>query len=644
MTEMVNIYIPPDAGGRENTDSITNHLNLLEQAANDGFEAIADVLGAASSVGITMEEYTPVEAGVSTPESPVGYTPYSDFSYATEEFLGEAPDLSGLDINLDLGSLPEMNFERPVFNIPAPPDVDWPTFTEDPPSVTALDLPSAPDVALPDPPTLEEIDIPAPPSAAVPEFSGTEPSLDLTPPDISFAWTEDQYASALLTSLIARLESELASGGQGYAASIEQAKYDREESRTMDEEDDAYLAALDDGVARGWRLPPGVVVGNLLKLSDKISQSREELNYKVLVEQTELAVQNSRFALSQAVKTESRIIDHHNNIQQRSFEAAKFALFSSMEIYKAKTEAYQAKVQAYAVLAKVYDAKIRAEIVKAEMYKAHIEGLAVGVAMNELKVERYKAQLKGIKSLVELYKAEMQAGRVLAEVEQTRMQGYVARVEAYRGRISAIQAQADAYIAQVRGEETKADMVKADANAYKAEMRAYEAQTQVLVEEARMAVETLRAKLVVYNAQVTKYSAEIDREVGLGKSSQRLRDAQARLRVLQARYEEATIDLDAALYNARTTERSAGHRAKAIMQESLHRASETVTEASQIHHRAASDADTAIVAAVHATNTTNVSNNTRMNSMQNSNSRTVVRVGNARTNATDVGYYDFYND
>jgi hypothetical protein len=638
---MTDLLFPQLDAVSMNTASVADQIASSQSAANETYSAIADLLASAGGAGITLEEYIPGMLDALVSELPAQYTPYAAFSYSAEAFLGEIPSLP--DLSIDLGPMPEMSFARPTFNIPDPPDVTWPTFSVDPPSVSTLNIPTAPGVTLPDPPSLNDIDIPAPPSAAVPEFDGTEPNIDLTPPDVSFAWTEDQYASALLTAITERLESELAIGGQGYGSDVEQAMYDREESRKVDEEEDAYIAVLASGVARGWMTPPGDVVGNVLRISDKISQSREELNSKIINEQTALALKNSHFAIETAIKAETILIDHHNNVQQRSFEAAKFALSSAMEIYKVRAEAFKARVAVYAVLAKVYDAKIRAEIVKAELYKAHIAGLKVGVDVNRQRIDRYKAQLLGVKALVELYKAEMQAGHIIAEVEKTRMQGFMARVEAYRGRVAAVQAEADAYVTQVRGEVIKADMLKADANAYKAEVKAYEAQAQVELEEARASIAVLSAQIQIYNAQVDKYGSEIDRSVGLGKASERLRDAQAHLRVLQARYESATIDLDAALHQARTVEASSIHRSKAIAVEAEQNAMLSTVTASEIGIRAVNEAGTMVAVAKNASSTTYVSRSHRQSVTEASSSSYLQRQSSTWSRSNSLSYSEIIN-
>lgn len=637
---MAEIYIPEMDSVSLNTEAVDGQIASSETVANDTYSAISGLMAASGGAGIVFDAYTPGVALTTIGQTPVPYTDYVGYTYDDEVFLGEVPSIP--DLSITLGTMPEMSFSKPAFNIPPPPDITWPTFTEDPPAVSAVDIPTAPTVVLPDPPALNEIDIPAPPSASVPEFAGVEPNIDLTPPDVIFAWTEDQYSSALMTALTNRMETDMALGGQGYSTAVEQATYDREESRVLDEEEDAYAAILGNGVGRGFMLPPGNVVGNILKLSDKVSQNREELNNRLVTEQTTLALKNTHDIIAAAVKSEAILIGHHNNVQQRSFEAAKFALSAAMEIYGAKAEAYKAKVEVYAVLAKVYDAKIRAEIVKAELYKAHIEGLKVGVEVNNLKVQRYKAQLQGVKALVEMYRAEMQAGHVIAEVERTRMQGYLARVEAYMGRIAAIKAEADAYVAQVRGEEIKADMIKADADAYKAEMRAYEAQAQVEVEEAKAQVEALRAKLITFNAQVDKYAAEIARDVGVGKASERLKDAQAQLRVHQARYQAATIDLDAALHHAQTVEGAGYHRAKAISEEAEQTAKVTIKRASAQGERAANEAATAIAVASNAAFTTSVSKSHRQSATESRRYTESERESANLTHAITVGFSNIY--
>lgn len=622
-------------------DSLSDQFGDVVTQVNDVYAAIGGLMSAGGGVGISFDQYEPGEGLTYTSAPPLVAVIPPGLDITVPVFQGEVPAIPGLD--LDIASMPEPSFSKPTISIPPPPDIDWPTFSTSPPAATPISIPDAPSVTLPDPPAFSEIVIPAPPSVSVPEFSGTAPSIDLTPPEHNFNWSESAYTTALMTAVKDRLEADVATGGSGYGATVEQRIYDREQSRRESEDEQTYLLAMEAVESRGWMLPPGEVMGSIIDLSDRMNKRREETSAKIVAQEKELAQRNTHLSISTAIELESILIAHHSAVQQRSFEAARFALEAALEIYKAKVDAYRAKAQAFGVAAKVYEAKIRAEIVKAELYKAHIEGLKVGVQAKALEVERYKGQLKGIAALVNMYRAEMEAGRVIAEIEKTRIEAYAARVEAYKAQIAVIQAQYEGYVAQVRGEALKADIVKADALAYKAHAKAYRTQAELELEEARAAVDRLRAQLIVYAADTKKYGFDVERIVGIGKADGRYDDALAQLQVLKARYDGAAKDLNARNYQARTTEQAGQSRAQAIASEAEQNAAVSRTEATAQTQRASRDAATAVNVARAASETWNFGDSWREGTAISKHWPQSWPVTDTRTtNATTVGYYDHY--
>jgi hypothetical protein len=619
------------------SDAFNDQISAATASAQETYDAIGAALASSAGVGITMEAYVPGE-GLSYVSAGAGaLASDSDLSFDDPAFYGEIPAIP--DLSITVGPMPEPSFAPPPFEIPDPPDIDWPELSTDPPQIATPQIPTAPDVALPDPPSIEDVVVPAPPEVSVPEFDGTAPNIDLTPPQTNFLWSESAYTTALMTAIKERLEADVATGGQGLSAAIEQQIYDRNVADRIDDEEQAYIAALNAACARGFMLPPGEVVGQTLRLSDSINKQREQLNNQLVVDQTQLAQDNTHFAMQTAIKVETVLLQHHSKVQQRSYEAARFALSAVIENYKAQVEAYRARAQAFGVAAKVYEAKIRAEIVKAEIYRARVEGVRVGIEANELRVDVYKAQLRGIAALVEMYKAEMEAGRVIAEVERTRMQSYMAQVEAYKARVEAIQAQYDGYVAQVRGEVVRADMVKADAKALKAHAEAYRTQAEVELEEARAVVESIRARLQIYAAQIERYSQQVRYNIGQSRYRELNDQETANLRVVQARLDKASNDLSAANYNAQTVENDGLNRATAIAESAEQQARVTVQEASAMGVRAAMEAQTAVQVATNAANTTSVSKNRRTSASVNTVLTDNKNSTSSHVSSITVGFY-----
>jgi hypothetical protein len=592
-----------------NLGVISDYFAEATAGANAVFATIDDLLSDAQAGEVVSVDYTPGSVLDPSYVPSQSVTVPDDLSLTEPEFYGEVPDLQGLSIQL--APMPEPTFSKPALWIPDAPDVTWPQFAAQAPQPSAISFPSAPSISLPSPPSIEDVIIPGPPELANLEFTGKAPDIDLTPPEIVFSWSEESYTTALVEAIKSRLEADLHTGGDGYTETVEDAMYDREEARQQAEDEKAYQEALEAAAARGFIMPPGQVNGTLIEISDGINKRRQELSAKLLAEQTELAQKNDHFAIGAAVQIEKVLIKHHSQVQQRSFEAAKFALDAALELYGARVDAYRARVGAYSVLAEVYETRIRAEIVKAELYKAHIEGLKTGIEANAMKIQAYKAQLQGVYALVKVYQVEMQAGHVLAQIERNQVEAYRSRVEVYKTRIEAIQAQYKGYVAQVEGEALKADIVKADSVAYKTHCEAYRARAEVELENARATIEVLKTRLAYYASQVQKFSVDVDFVIGKGKAIEQYAGVIAELRILAARYDGALKDLNAKLFAARSTIAQGIMRAQATVQDAAQSAMVSAAQAAGESAKAASEVSAIIEVATNAADTTNTSENFR---------------------------------
>lgn len=583
---------------------------------NDSMDGVNDVADSVTDLNNYVASHIPTLSDPAAAPSSysIAAIPYESMSFpglfhCTPVFQGESPAIPAIEI--PSGAMPAPFFSKPELSLPSAPDVTWPEIAMSAPSVSAPDIPSKPGYTLPALPSLDDVVIPAPPSVTALEFEGAAPDIDLTPPVMDFEWNDSPYTSVLVDAIKARFEQDIALGGQGFGEVFEQAQYDRDNARVQFEDEDAYREILAQAASRGWVMPPGEMFGQMTAHSRSINQRRSELNAKILSEQTAIAQKNTHFAMETAVKIEAVLLQSHSKLQQRSFEAAKFALDGALELYRAKVDAFRAQTQTYSVLANVYETRIRAEIGKAEVYKIQIEGVKVGIEAYEIKVQRYKAQLGAISALMQMYRAEMQSAHILADIERTRMQTYKAQVEGYKARIEGVLAQANGYVARMRGEESKADMVKTEARAYKAHVNAYRTQAEVELERVRANIEGLKARVQLYLADVKKYSADVDFEIGIGKADQQYSDAVGAARVLEARYDGASKDLAAAVYNANTILSQAAHRMTAIVAETNRIVSSTTANAALEATLAGSDAQTMLAVATASILTSNNSTNTR---------------------------------
>lgn len=461
----------------------------------------------------------------------------ADIAIPDVNFNGVVPSFTPPDITIS--EPPQFTTAEPTFSLPDPPDVDFPVLTSTPPAISDIALPTAPTYVLPDVPTITQVAIPAPPEYNLPDFEGTFPTADLTPPDNTFVYVEPEYSSELAAQLQAKLSSDLTTGGSGLPEATEQAIYDRAVSRQQEEFDKAQTDIFNLFAARGFPLPPGALAGQMVELSARITQVREDLNNDILIQQSKLAQENTWHTIDKSIEYERDMVAHFNSVMTRALDAAKTSAMMAVEIFNARVEAYKGQLSAYQVMASVYETRIRAEVAKADLYRAQIEGAKAQVEVQMLYLEAYKSQIAGIQALIQMYATQMEAARIEADINRTQIQAYGALIEAYKAQVQAVTARYDAYAAQIRGEEARANMYKAQVDAYSARVAAYKAEADVDVSRAQVQVEYLKGQTDVFQSQIAEFQARVQAAV-----------AQADVNVRVQTMDIETYKADISRYNA----------------------------------------------------------------------------------------------
>jgi len=502
----------------DTTDILAILQAVLDAAAlsrEEAYAAMAEMMdyiqNLPPSEGISPETDPPSEAAASLnalsltfPGSPL----VRDTQMASVPFTQPIPDFT--EPIIDDSDPPPFNVPDPGFQIPPPPNVDWPIYTETPPSLDTVEIPGAPSIELPVIPDISDISVPSPPNYNIPDFEGELPVDDLTPPTPTFSWSEELYNSALKQRLSSHLYDQLVAGGTGLNEETEQAIYDRAVSRLREKEEELVIEATDYFAARGFTLPPGVLSGRLLEINNVILQSREDLNNDILVQQSNLAQKNTHFTIDQSRQWENTLIAFHNQVQQRTFDAAKFTLEAALLVYANRVEAYKARLQAYRAQADIYVARIQGEAAKAEFYKAQIAGVQASVEVKKALVDAYTAQVNGLQALMQLYRTEMEGARIHSEIERNKIENFRALVQAYVARVEAATSRYEGYKAQIEGEKAKADYYQSRVQGYTSMVQAYKARADIDIARATALVEFNKAQVAIYEAAVRKYATDVE--------------------------------------------------------------------------------------------------------------------------------------
>lgn len=99
------------------------------------------------------------------------------------------------------------------------------------------------------------------------------------------------------------LENAITNGGTGINPAVEAQIWDRDRSRILKEADRAEAEITQSWAAKGYPLPPGAATWQILQVrkdaGDKIAQASRD----VAIKQAEIEIENTRFAVKQAVDT-----------------------------------------------------------------------------------------------------------------------------------------------------------------------------------------------------------------------------------------------------------------------------------------------------------------------------------------------------
>jgi hypothetical protein len=453
---------------------------------------------------------------------------------------------------LNFGSLPQ-----PAFGVaPTSPGVDL-NFTYPTPSVT---LPTAP--------TLLQLDtiVFNPSDYTVADFTGTAPVLSLIEPNIINFVEPTVYASTLLDDVIDSLQSALTSGTDtGLDLNTQQALWDAAREREYRQQADA-LAALDrDHEVLGYALPSGVWVDARYKLQTEMQSTTAGLSRDIMVKQAEMHLENVMKSRDMSIQLEGKLIEYHNQISQRAFEAAKYETEAAIQIYNTQVEIYKARLEGFKTTIQVYEAQLEGIKARVAVLNAEIQFEQAKAQINTALVEQYKGQVQAAELIYDIAKVQVDIIQVQAQVEKTKVdvfqaqiQAFVAQVNAYTAQVEGYKAnveaqgaiegvyktQVEAYTAQVQAGAAQANALvegfKAQVQSYEAQLEAFKSQLQAMVEQARAAAEYNQAATAEYTAQVQAIGAY--NEV-LVKEWQAILDEQLQIAQVSLKASEATAQL-----------------------------------------------------------------------------------------------------
>lgn len=344
------------------------------------------------------------------------------------------------------------------------------------------DVPDAPGINVPSGDPQLNISLPAAPSLLslnVGTFDGIQmPAIDLDVPEFTVVAPSIQqytpgsgYTSSLLTSLKDHLLGSITNGGTGLNPDVEGAIWDRGREREYKQAADA-LADLERMEVMGFSMPPGVYMDGRLKVQMELSKNIAGHSREVMIKQAELELANVQQALQTASVVEAKSQDINNLIEQRSFDAARYATEAAIAIYNAKVQAYQSYVETYRTKAAIYESQVRAELGRVEAYRTEIAAEQAKAQINQSRVEQFRIMTDAALSAVEVYKAEIAGIQAKADIERLKIQIFGEQVRAHGNEVNAYTAQVEGFRAAVGAEASKQEAYRSAVSAYGAHVEA----------------------------------------------------------------------------------------------------------------------------------------------------------------------------
>jgi len=270
-------------------------------------------------------------------------------------------------------------------------------------------------VHIPDPSLgIAGLDATMPSPGDIPAYTvGDAPNTSLTlptqPDDSGINWKDD--AVPLDDALVLKLATDLANGGTGLGADVEQAVWDRADARLLEDQGREVDKVESAVAAKGWNMPNGVVNAMTMQVSRDYARRRTDLSNDIAVKQAELAQTNTHFVIDKAlayvveyrkyVIEKSLFLIKKYTAQVEAWKTVSLALISELE---AEVKLYEAEVSAYA--ARVSAAKTAIEA-KVAIVGAQISQFKENVTMA---VEREKLELTKAQEAASLQKASIQYG------------------------------------------------------------------------------------------------------------------------------------------------------------------------------------------------------------------------------------------
>lgn len=368
-----------------------------------------------------------------------------------------------------------------------------------------------PDYVLPAVPTLAALDLPDAPTIALPTFAGTRPDAQLDVPLEDFHFTAEQYTSALLDKVTGRTSAML-DGGTGLPANIAQALRDRAFSALDVQEVRAIQQATEEYSSRGFAEPSGILNRRVAEVRQNNQNQRNALSRDIAIRDQDVAIENLRFAVTQAIALESAQFQNHNEFARIALDAAQVTQNLRMRIFDARVSLVQLQLSAYQTDAQVWREQLQGELAKLEVYRAELAALQVKGELNVQQVQLYEGQLRGVAQLAELYRTDIDAARLVVATNQQQLDIERLEIENYAQRVGAYRETWEAYAKKLSTNTIRANVYELVEQGYATRLRGWSDAQGQKIAQAQLGISVADLQQRGWRGQVDAYLAKLQAE------------------------------------------------------------------------------------------------------------------------------------
>lgn len=486
----------PDMIG-ETTDLVQDMLSQSQTWANEAIQQANEAVDALGSVVLPPELPDPPPE----PQIVTGFTSSVSLGFGSQPNLGTISDRDEQLPPLADIVIPDLSAEIPEYRqiitgltIPEAPSFVAPGLPATPAVDYAFTIPDAPEQAFGPIPGLYELNLPTYVPPVLPVFNDDVPTFSTLPPNPFVDWVEPSYSSDIRDAVKEVLQSMLA-GGTGLTPTVERAIWERGRTKVDAAAVKFTREAMSTFASRGFPLPPGVLNAQLIAAYDEALLKTNELARDVAIKQAELEQVNRQFAVQQGLQYEQIFVNVFLQTLDRSFQLAKFAVESQIQIYNAQIALFNVQQAIFAQRTERFKALLEATFVEIKAYAAQVEAEKAKGEINMSRVAAYKATVEAFGAQVEAFNGLIKAQIGKAELQKNKVELYKAQIEGNIAEVNSQKAQYDAYGERVRAESAKAQLEEANARAYTARVQGIGVKAEISFKQAEAQIAENRLTL-----------------------------------------------------------------------------------------------------------------------------------------------------